>query len=67
MSEIVTVGLDGAKNVFQVHEADGMGRAVLRKTHRRAQVLGFSHDCLPASLPWKLVVVRMLGPRDRQT
>ena len=30
MSEIITVGLDLAKNVFQVHGADGVGRAVLR-------------------------------------
>lgn len=41
MSEIITVGLDLAKNVFQVHGADGSGRAVLRKTLRRAQVLEF--------------------------
>ena len=39
MSEIITVGLDLAKNVFQVHGADGVGRAVLRKKLRRAQVL----------------------------
>ncbi|MFZ1467838.1 MAG: IS110 family transposase, partial [Paracoccaceae bacterium] len=30
-----------AKNVFQVHGADGAGRAVLRKKLRRAQVLEF--------------------------
>ncbi|WP_295512060.1 IS110 family transposase [uncultured Sulfitobacter sp.] len=41
MSEIITVGLDLAKNVFQVHGADGNGRAVLRKKLRRAQVLEF--------------------------
>ena len=41
MSEIITVGLDLAKNVFQVHGADGVGRAVLRKKLRRAQVLEF--------------------------
>lgn len=41
MSEIITVGLDLAKNVFQVHEADGTGLAVLRKRLRRAQVLEF--------------------------
>ena len=39
MSEIITVGLDLAKNVFQVHGTDGAGRAVLRKKLRRAQVL----------------------------
>ena len=35
MSDIITVGLDLAKNVFQVHGADGAGRAVLRKKLRR--------------------------------
>lgn len=41
MAEIITVGLDLAKNVFQVHGADGSGRAVLRKNLRRAQMLAF--------------------------
>jgi transposase len=41
MSEIITVGLDLAKNVFQVHGADGSGRGVLRKKLRRDQVLVF--------------------------
>jgi transposase len=41
MSEIITVGLDLAKNVFQVHGANGAGQAVLRKKLRRAQVLEF--------------------------
>jgi transposase len=41
MSEIITVGLDLAKNVFQVHGADASGRAVLRKKLRRHQVLEF--------------------------
>lgn len=41
MSEIITVGLDLAKNVFQVHGADVAGRAVLRRKLRRAQVLEF--------------------------
>lgn len=41
MSEIITVGLDLAKHVFQVHGADGSGRAALRKRLRRDQVLAF--------------------------
>jgi transposase len=36
-----TVGVDLAKNVFQVHEADGAGRVVLRKKLRRTEVLVF--------------------------
>ncbi|MFN6925920.1 MAG: IS110 family transposase, partial [Tabrizicola sp.] len=39
MLDVTTVGLDLAKNVFQVHGADGAGRAVLREKLRRDQVL----------------------------
>lgn len=39
MSEITTVGLDLAKNVFQLHGADASGRVVLRRKLRRGQVL----------------------------
>ena len=41
MGEVSTVGLDLAKNVFQAHGSDAMGRAVFRKTLRRGQVLEF--------------------------
>ena len=41
MSEITTIGLDLAKNVFQAHGADASGGAVLRKKLRRDQVLAF--------------------------
>jgi transposase len=41
MSKITTVGLDLAKNVFQIHGADEHGAAVLRKRIRRSQVLVF--------------------------
>lgn len=41
MSEITTVGLDMAKNVFQVHGADASGLGALRKKMRRDQVLAF--------------------------
>lgn len=47
MSEITTVGLDLAKNVFQVHGADASGRAELRKTLRRDQVLAFFSQLQP--------------------
>ena len=40
MSEIATVGLGPAKNVFRPHGADGSGWTVLRRKLRRGQVLG---------------------------
>ncbi len=39
--QVTTIGLDIAKNVFQVHRVDKEGRAVLRKKLRRSQVLNF--------------------------
>lgn len=56
MSEIITVGLDLAKNVFQVHGADSKGSAVLRKQLRRAQMLEFF-----AKLPRCLVAMEACG------
>ena len=55
MSEIITVGLDLAANVFvvfcassiQARRADGSGRAVLRKKLRRDQVLAFFSQLQP--------------------
>ena len=36
--DITTIGFDLAKTVFQVHGADGEGRAVLRRKLRRGKV-----------------------------
>lgn len=41
MREISIVGLDLAKNVFQVHGADAEGAPILRRKLRRAEVLPF--------------------------
>ena len=41
MKEVSTIGLDLAKNVFQVHGVDGSGKAVIRRQLRRGQVLPF--------------------------
>lgn len=49
MKEITTVGLDLAKNVFQVHAVDADGAVLVRRQVRRAQVLLFFsrvHPCL---------------------
>ena len=39
MDEITTVGLDLAKNVFQVHAIDGEGKVVIRRRLRRGEVM----------------------------
>ncbi len=47
--EIVTVGLDLAKSVFQVHAIGGDGTVLVRRKLRRAEVIGFFTD-LPSCL-----------------
>ena len=41
MGEVGTIGLDLAKEVFQVHGADAAGAVVFRKRLRRTSVLQF--------------------------
>ena len=41
MDEVITVGLDLAKSVFQAHGADASGEVVFRKKLRRDQVAPF--------------------------
>ncbi|NIP18358.1 MAG: IS110 family transposase [Xanthomonadales bacterium] len=47
MKEVSTIGLDLAKNVFQVHGVDGSGQAVVRRQLRRGQVLPFFRKLAP--------------------
>ncbi len=56
MADITTGGLDLAKNVFQAHGANALGRAVLRKKLRRDQVLAFF-----SQLPRCLVAMEACG------
>jgi transposase len=48
--KITTVGIDLAKNVFQVHGIDQRGKAVLRKQLRRAQVAVFFGNLPPCMI-----------------
>lgn len=41
MQQVSTIGLDLAKNVFQVHGVDDDGRAVVRRKLRRSEVEDF--------------------------
>ena len=41
MDEIITIGVDLAKSVFQLHGVDAEGRPVLRRQLRRSQILEF--------------------------
>jgi transposase len=54
--QVTTIGLDIAKNVFQVHGIDGRGRVVLRRRLARAKVLTFF-----ANLPRCLIGLEACG------
>src|SRR5208282_122949 len=45
--QVITIGLDLAKNVFQVHGVDAAGTVVIRKALRRAHVLPFFAELPP--------------------
>jgi len=49
MSNVTTVGIDLAKNVFSLHAVDGRGVVVLRKTVNRARLAAVVAQ-LPACL-----------------
>ena len=47
MAQVVTIGLDLAKNVFQVHGIDAQGNVLVRRPLRRAEVLPFFAKLAP--------------------
>jgi transposase len=53
--QITTIGLDIAKNVFQVHGIDAAEKVVVRKQLRRGQILGF-FEALPHSFHYRSAI-----------
>ena len=62
MNEVTTIGVDLAKNVFQVHGVDASGEVVIRKQLRRRQVMPFLgkltkimplDGCKGIKFPWR--------------
>jgi transposase len=54
--KVTTVGIDLAKNVFQIHGVDGRGKAALRKRLRRSEMAEFF-----AALPPCLIGMEACG------
>jgi len=55
------IGLDLAKNGFQIHGRDERQNAVFRKTRTLAQVLPSFANLPPCPLGWKPVGARIAG------
>jgi hypothetical protein len=59
--KITTVGMDLAKQVFQVHGADAQGNEVLRKKLNRCNVLEFFTNLPPCAVGMEHAAVRTTG------
>jgi transposase len=60
--QITTIGLDIAKNVFQIHGIDAAEKVIVRKQFRRGQVMAFFEAL--AAMPgraWRPVPRRTIG------
>ena len=65
MNEVTTIGVDLAKNVFQVHGIHASGQVVVRRQLRRSQVLPFFEKqaaCVVGVEAWRLAPPRITGP-----
>ncbi len=47
MKEVITIGVDVAKNVFQVHGVDAEGAVAVRRQLRRSRLLPFFKELAP--------------------
>ena len=67
MGEVITIGVDIAKSVFQIHGVDADGTVVIRRRVGRARVLEFFAD-LPALPRWHGSVCNgaSVGPRAHE-
>jgi len=62
--QVSTIGLDIAKNVFQVHGVDGQGRTVLRRQVRRNSCCSYSVVCILALSASRRARRRTIGPAN---
>ena len=63
--QITTIGLDVAKNVFQVHGIDAAEKVIVRKQLRRGQMLAFFEGAAAFALwAWKPAPRPTIGARE---
>lgn len=61
MKEIMTMGVDLAKNVFQVLATGAAGEVALRRKPRRSQMLAFFAGLKPCMIGMRLAPERTSG------
>lgn len=61
MREVRVIGMDLAKNTFQLHGVDVKGKTDLRKKPRREQVVNFFANLPDCLLAWRPALVRRSG------
>ena len=61
MNEVITIGVDLAKNVFQVHGVDAKGDVMIARQLRRSRVFPFSRSCRRAWLVSRPAPRRTIG------
>jgi transposase len=74
MEKVSTIGLDLAKNVFQVHGVDDAGQVVVRRKLRRSDVEAFFRQLPPVTIGMEACsgahswarVLELLGARPRR-
>jgi len=59
--EITTVGIDLAKNVFQVHALSRTGEVIVRRALRRAQVIPFFSKLPPCLIGMEACGTSIIG------
>ena len=65
MKDVSTIGLDLAKNVFQVHGVDGSGKTVLRRQLEARAGFALFQEAIAASGGYRgLCHVALLGTRN---
>jgi hypothetical protein len=59
--QITTIGLDIAKNIFQVHGIDAAEKVIVRKQLRRGQVLAFFKALPPCLVGMEATIVTIIA------
>ena len=62
--QITTIGLDIAKNVFQLHGIDAEEKVVVRKQLRCGHVIRFFEELAPCLVGWRSAPRRTIGPEN---